>query len=114
MKPDFPAIGTRLTVVLIPGGRKIPNCWTGSGSWAHCAGHFLPCWRTGTIFPCCGTGICFALCADKATVRCWPPSTGVTNRALFYCLEEPGRVLLGRADGGQLAAEEGAILLYES
>lgn len=28
--------------------------------------------------------------------------------------QEPGRVLLGRADGGQLAAEEGAILLYES
>ena len=28
--------------------------------------------------------------------------------------QEPGRVLLGRTDGGQLAAEEGAILLYES
>ena len=26
----------------------------------------------------------------------------------------PVRVLLGRADGGQLAAEEGVVLLYES
>lgn len=40
-------IGTRLTVVLIPGGRKIPNCWTGSGAGRTAPGIFFPAGERG-------------------------------------------------------------------
>ena len=82
-----------------PWGQEDPELLDWFRQLVRCAGHFLPFWRTGTIFRCCGTGICFASYADKATVRCWSLSTGATSRALSCCLRGPS----GFCWGGQTA-----------